>query len=123
MKFRIEHNNYNVLDLDRSIKFYKEALGFEERRRKVADDGSFILVFMGNEMSRHEVELTWVRDRKEPYNLGDNEIHLCVRVDDYEGAHALHEKMGCICFENHKMGLYFINDPDGYWIEVVPYRD
>ena len=64
--------------------------------------------------------LTWLRDRTAPYDLGENEFHLAFRVDDYEAAHAKHEKMGCICFENTKMGLYFIEDPDGYWLEILP---
>jgi lactoylglutathione lyase len=122
MKFRFDHNNVNVLDLDKSLKFYREALGFVEDRRKVAPDGSFILVFLGDGQTAHKLELTWMRDRKEPYNLGEGEFHLAVRTDDYDGAHALHEKMGCICYENKAMGLYFIADPDGYWIEILPTR-
>ena len=35
-------------------------------------------------------------------------------------AHKKHEEMGCICFENHEMGIYFIEDPDGYWLEILP---
>jgi lactoylglutathione lyase len=122
MKFRFDHNNVNVLDLDKSLKFYREALGLVEDRRKVAPDGSFILVFLGDGQTAHKLELTWMRDRKEPYNLGEGEFHLAVRTDDYNGAHALHEKMGCICYENQAMGLYFIADPDGYWIEILPTR-
>ena len=41
-------------------------------------------------------------------------------VEDMEKAHALHEKLGCICYENPAMGIYFISDPDGYWIEIIP---
>ena len=43
-----------------------------------------------------------------------------IDVDDMDAAHELHKKMGCICFENPAMGIYFINDPDGYWIEIIP---
>lgn len=120
MQFQFDHNNLNVLDLERSVEFYKKALGLQELRRTEADDHSFTLVFLGDGSTRHRLELTWLRDRKEPYNLGDNEIHLCFTVDDYEAAHQLHQEMGCICFENEAMGLYFINDPDGYWTEIVP---
>jgi len=120
MKFKMVHNNYNVYDLEKSIEFYKKALGLEIMREKESSDGSFKLVFMGNAESEHQVELTWLRDMDRPYNLGDNEIHLAFKVDDYEAAHKLHEEMGCICYENTKMGLYFINDPDGYWIEIIP---
>ena len=122
MKFRFVHNNFNVLDLAKSVRFYQEALGLTEVRRKEAADGSFILVFLGDGQSDHQLELTWMRDRKEPYNLGDNEFHLALVTDDFAAAHALHEKMGCICYENKAMGIYFIHDPDDYWIEIIPVR-
>lgn len=119
MKFKFVHNNINVFDIEKSIKFYEEALGLKEVKRKEAEDGSFILVFMEDSMSEHQLELTWLRDRKEPYNLGDNEIHMAVRCDDYEGAYKKHKEMGCIAYENTSMGLYFISDPDGYWTEIL----
>ena len=122
MNFRFAHNNINVLDLDKSLAFYKQALGIAEVRRKEAEDGSFILVYLGDGQSPHQLELTWLRDRDQPYNLGDNEIHLAFTVDDYQAAHQLHSEMGCICYENPAMGIYFIADPDGYWLEIVPVR-
>lgn len=120
MKFTFSHNNLNVLDLEKSLKFYKEALGLSETRRKEAPDGSFVLVFLGDGATTHRLELTWLRDRKKKYDLGDNEIHLAFNVDDYVAAHALHKKMGCVCYENEAMGIYFIEDPDGYWLEILP---
>ncbi len=122
MQFKMVHENYNVADLDRSLAFYEEALGIKEKRRKTADDGSFIIVYTGNENGDFELELTWLRDHPQPYDLGEMEFHLAFRTDDFEAAHAHHEKMGCICFENPKMGIYFIQDPDGYWLEVVTPR-
>ena len=122
MKFRLIHENYNVLDLERSLAFYGKALGLREVRRKEAEDGSFIIVYAGNDTSEFELELTWLRDREEAYNLGDEEFHLAFETDDFEAAHELHEEMGCICFENKEMGIYFIKDPDGYWIEIIPRR-
>ncbi len=120
MNFKIVHNNYNVLDLEKSMAFYEKALGLTEKKRVVAEDGSFILVYVGNEQAPHLVELTWLKDRTEPYNLGENEFHLALETDDFEAAHKLHEEMGCICFENKAMGIYFITDPDHYWIEILP---
>ena len=114
------HFNFNVLDLEKSLAFYKEALGLSPVREKEAADGSFKLVYLGDGVSDFTLELTWLRDRKEPYNLGECEFHLAFHVDEYETLHARHEKMGCICFENPAMGIYFITDPDGYWIEIVP---
>lgn len=122
MKFRMVHENYNVKDLDKSLAFYKEALGLTEKRRMVADDGSFIIVYVGNEESDFELELTWLRDWDRPYNLGDNEFHLAFVTDEYDKAYEKHIQMGCICYENPSMGIYFINDPDGYWLEIVPAR-
>lgn len=122
MKFQFAHNNINVLNLDKSINFYSEALGLIETRRYEPPDGSFILVFLGDGISAHKLELTWLRQRQEAYNLGDNEMHIAFFVDDYKGAHQRHDQMGCICHENEKMGIYFIEDPDGYWLEIIPSR-
>ena len=120
MKFTFNHNNFNVLDLQKSIAFYEEALGLKVVRKYEAPDGSFILAYLGDGVTPHQLELTWLRDRKEPYNLGENEFHLAMAVDDMEAAHEKHEKMGCICFENKPMGIYFIHDPDNYWVEIIP---
>ena len=120
MKFKMYHENYNVFDLDKSLEFYEKALGLKEISRIEPEDGSFIIVYIGNDRTDFQLELTWLRDRTEPYNLGDEEFHLAFQTDDYEAAHKLHEEMGCICFENTEMGIYFIKDPDGYWLEIVP---
>ena len=105
VKGRFDHFNINVLDLEKSIAFYNKALGLTD------------------EQTGFLMELTWLRDRKEPYELGDNESHLCFRVaGDYEEVRKYHKEMGAVCFENTKMGLYFINDPDDYWIEILPLR-
>ena len=122
MTFTMVHENYNVSDLDASIAFYGKALGLHEVRRKTASDGSFIIAYLANENASFELELTWLRDHPQKYDLGECEFHLAFRTDDYDAAHALHEQMGCICFENPKMGIYFITDPDGYWLEIVPKR-
>ena len=121
IKGRFDHFNINVIDLERSIAFYNKALGLREIRRKEAEDGSFILVYLGDGFSSFLLELTWLRDRTETYELGDNESHLCIRVEgNYDEAHRFHKEMGCICYENTDMGLYFIHDPDDYWMEIFP---
>ena len=115
------HFNFNVLDLDRSLTFYRDALGLSPVREKEAEDGSFKLVFLEDEASSpFQLELTWLRDRTEPYNLGECEFHLAFHTGEYDALYAKHKAMGCICFENPVMGIYFITDPDGYWIEIVP---
>ena len=120
MKFTFYHNNINVLDLEKSIEFYKKDLGLTVSKEMEADDGSFKLVVLGDNTTPHLLELTWLRDMDRPYNLGDNEFHLAFHVDDMDAALALHREMDCVCFENPEMGIYFINDPDGYWIEICP---
>lgn len=118
--FTFNHFNFNVLDLERSLAFYKDALGLVPVSKKEADDGSFTLVYLGDGVSSFTLELTWLKDRTEPYDLGEGEFHLAFTVPDMDAAHQKHQDMGCICFENPAMGIYFIEDPDGYWIEIVP---
>ena len=121
VKGRFDHFNINVTNLERSIAFYAQALGLKEHHRKEAEDGSFILVYLTDETTNFLMELTWLRDRQEPYELGDNESHLCFRVGgDYAEARAYHKEMDAVCYENEAMGLYFIHDPDDYWIEILP---
>ena len=120
MNFSFAHNNINVLDLQKSMEFYEKALGLKETSRIESEDGSFTIVYLGDGVTPHNLELTWLRDWDRPYNLGDNEFHLALRVDDFEAAHELHKEMGCICFENEAMGRYFIADPDNYWVEIIP---
>lgn len=119
---RFYHFNFNVLDLERSLAFYDKALGLTPVREKESKDGSFKLVFLGDGLTGFQLELTWLRDRTEPYNLGECEFHLAFETDEYDALYAKHKDMGCICFENPAMGIYFISDPDGYWIEIVPKR-
>lgn len=122
MKFTMIHFNINVTDLEKSIAFYAEALGLAEARRINAPDGSFVIVYLEDDSHTFQLELTWLRDHEGAYDLGDEEFHLAFRTDDYDAAHAKHEAMGCIKYENPDMGIYFITDPDGYWLEVVPAR-
>jgi len=122
MKFTMRHTNLTVLDLDKSLAFYKKALGLELVKRIDADDGSFALAFLSDGASSCQVELTWFKERETPYDLGDNETHIAFMAEDYDAAHAFHKEMGCICYENTNMGIYFIEDPDGYWLEVIPKR-
>lgn len=118
MKFRMVHNNLNVFNLERSLEFYEKALGLKEERRYENPEGKFILVFLTDGQSEHKLELTWLRDWDRPYNLGDNEFHLAFTVDEYEAAYELHKSMGCVCQEDNGR-FYFIEDPDGYWLEII----
>ena len=116
------HFNFNVLDLQRSMDFYNRALGLKEHSRIEGPEGAFTIVYLTDGESGFLLELTWLRDRTEPYDLGEGEFHLAFAVPDLEEAHRKHEELGCICFENPEMGIYFIEDPDGYWLEIVPQK-
>lgn len=120
MKAKFVHRCTHVLDKEKTIKFYEEALGFHVVRESGPADGSWSNTFMANEETPFELELTWNRGRTEPYDNGGMDTHIAFRVDDIEAAHALHERMGCIQKENPAMGLYFITDPDGQRIEILP---
>ena len=115
------HINFHVTDLEASLEFYQKALGLKEFRRNAPAHGEYILVYLRSE-GEFELELTWNRDKVGKYELGDNETHLAFRVDDFDAAHALHKEMNCISYENIKMGLYFITDPDNHWLEILPIR-
>ena len=118
--FAFNHFNFNVLNLEKSLDFYEKALDLKPVREKDAQDGSFKLVYLGDGVSEFTLELTWLRDRTEPYDLGEQEFHLALLTDRFDELLARHRAMGCVCFENPAMGIYFIEDPDGYWIEIVP---
>ena len=120
MTFKMVHENYNVTDLQRSMAFYEKALGLHEVRR--INGKGFIIVYLGNETGSFVLELTWLEDHPQAYDLGECEFHLAFATADFEAAHQLHQEMGCICYENPAMGIYFITDPDGYWLEIVPAR-
>lgn len=120
MQYKFVHNNINVTNLDNSIAFYEQALDLHESRRIEAEDGSFIIVYLRDGVTDHELELTWLRDHPQAYNLGENEFHLAFEVDDFAGSYMKHHLMDCIVFENKAMGIYFIADPDNYWLEILP---
>ncbi|MDR1183729.1 MAG: VOC family protein [Coriobacteriales bacterium] len=122
MKAKMIHTSIHVLDLEKSLKFYEEALGLHELHSVNPEDGSWRLVFLSNDTTDYEFELTWNKGRTEPYDNGAGDIHLAFTVDDIEEAHALHEAMGCIVFENPDVDFYFIADPDGFWLEILPKR-
>lgn len=119
MGYAFNHFNFNVFDLEKSLKFYKDALGLEPVG-DVNDNDEFTIIFLGDHRTDFRLELTYMKNRKEPYDLGEQEYHLALKADDFEAAHKKHKEMGIIEFENPAMGIYFIVDPDGYWIEIIP---
>ncbi len=93
MQFRMIHTNINVTDLQKSAEFYQKALGLNECRRKEAEDGSFILLYLHDGVSGNQLELTWLADKQGRYELGDNETHIAFETEDLEAARKLHREM------------------------------
>ena len=118
MQFKMVHNNINVANLEKSLEFYNKALGLKEVSRK--EGNGFILVYLGDGAGAHLLELTWLESHPQKYDLGENEMHLAFLAENFEAALNLHKEMDCVCYENEEMGIYFIIDPDGYWLEILP---
>jgi lactoylglutathione lyase len=112
------------MNLERSEKFYIEALGFSVARRKDYSEHKFTLSYLRSPGSDFELELTWNHDQTEPYELGNGYSHLAVSVADLEASHKRHEEMGLNPrplkgLPGQGARFYFLSDPDGYLVEVV----
>lgn len=119
------HTCYRVKDLDKSVKFYEEVLGFKEVRRLDYPDFEFTLVYMAlPEDEGYELELTYNYGQEEPYDLGDGYGHIAIGVDDLEDAHEEYSQSGYEVTDIKGLSdgaatFFFIKDPDGYKIEVI----
>ena len=120
MKAKFIHHCLHAMDKEASIAFYEKALGMRVVREMGPEDGSWSNTYLANDEAPFEVELTWNRGRTEPYANAGKDAHMAFEVDDIDAFRALHEEMGCIVFDNPRMGLYFIADPDDQWIEILP---
>ena len=111
IKTHFDHFNINVTDLEKSIDFYNKALGMVKCGEIMPENGDFKIVYLALPDDSFRLE------------LGDNESHLGIRVErDFDKMRDYHRSMGWVCYENPEMGIYFINDPDDYWIEILPPR-
>lgn len=124
MEYKLLHTCIRVMDLEKSLKFYEEALGLKETRRKDYPEDEFTLVYLSDEDGKYEVELTYNYNPEKPYEIGNGFSHIAVSVDDLEASREKHKEMGYRVTE--LMGLpgeppkyYFVTDPDGYDVEVI----
>jgi lactoylglutathione lyase len=122
---KIIHSMIRVLDLERSIHFYKDVLNMKVV--KSLDFSDFSLVYLRNNEADFEIELTLNKGRVEPYSMGDGYGHIAIVVDNLEQKHEILEKMGYLPLpikqftDDGKLlaKFFFIQDPDGYKIEVL----
>jgi len=116
------HFNFNVHDMEKSLDFYRNIIGLKVLRENNNTEKGFRIVFLGDGVSEFSLELTWLRDHTEPYDLGEQEYHLAFITENYQDTYERFDKLGLICYDNKEMGIFFIEDPDGYWLEIVPKR-
>ncbi len=123
MTHTLAHIGLNVLDLNKSIEFYQNALGMHEVFRMYPkSDLDMILCFLSDERCGCMIALMWYGERDDslPYDLGENDMNLTFTTDDFEGSYQKHKKMGIVCMEGMEKRIYYIEDPDGYQISIVP---
>ncbi len=119
------HTCYRILDIDRSVDFYR-ALGFEEKRRRPIRDEA-INVFMGlpDDGDEPRLELTYNKGRAEPYEIGTGYGHIAVTVPDLDGAlerladQGIEPERPPYTVREGGSRLTFVRDPDGYRIELI----
>ncbi len=115
----IDHTCVRVFDLERSISFYKTALGLEIDRTIEIPARNWKITFMTDGKTDFQLELCQVLDRTEPYHLGDDTPHVALRAQDFDALKAKHREMGLL-FDELDSGIYFIKDPDGHILEILP---
>lgn len=119
------HTMIRVSDLERSVKFYRDALELDIKDQYVFD--GFSLTYLANKETGFELELTHNHDQSEPYELGNGYGHLAVSVDDIESTHQRIKNLGIEAGDiktfdhqqKHLATFFFITDPDGYKIEFL----
>lgn len=114
------HTMIRVLDLEQSVDFFTDKLGFVETRRKEVEAGRFTLVFFATAAGEPEVELTYNWDQEEPYNEGRNFGHLAYSVENiYEYCQKLMDKGVTILRPPRDGYMAFIRTPDNISIELL----
>lgn len=123
---KLIHTMIRVFDEKRSLAFYKDAFNLDVKKR--LDFEAFSLIYLGNDETPYELELTVNHDQKEPYTHGSGYGHIAFTVDDLEATHkrltdAGHQPRKLVTFAPDGgevvARFFFIQDPDGYEIEVL----
>ncbi len=124
MSKKMLHTCVRVQNLEKSMDFYTKALNLKEMRRKDFPDYQFTLVYLAFEEGGYELELTYNYDQAEPYEIGNGYGHIAIGVDDLKATHAAHKAANYEVTDlkglpGSEPSYYFIQDPDGYKIEVI----
>ena len=124
MATKMLHTCIRVKDLEESLKFYRDALGLVETRRKDFPEHKFTLVYLSDKMDGYEIELTYNYDTEIPYEIGNGFSHIAVGVEDLEAEREKHIALGYEVtplkgLPGEAPKYYFVTDPDGYKVEVI----
>jgi lactoylglutathione lyase len=119
------HSMVRVADKERSLEFYETA--FELRVADIYDFENFTLIYMSNDESEFELELTVNKGQKEPYDLGNGYGHIAFAVDDIQAEYMRLSSLGfspsdikSLDYQGQKLAtFFFLEDPDGYKIEIL----
>lgn len=117
------HTCIRVKDLEASVDFYTKAFPFKETRRRDFPDKQFTLVYLALEGEAYELELTYNYDHQ-AYDLGDGYGHIAIGSDTFQETYDNHKAAGFPVTDIKGLTAtsapyYFIQDPDGYKIEVI----
>lgn len=119
MSFKFCHSAISVSNLEKSIDFYERALGLSPVRTIKGANGDYKIVFLGNEKSAHTLELKWEKAPARPI-AADEGAHFGFCSGDAFESFKKHSEMGCTTTAQNERGFYFIEDPDGHKIEILP---
>lgn len=124
MKYKLAHTCIRVLDLEKSLAFYRDGFGLVEKRREDVPEYKCTLVYLSDIAGHYEIELTYNHDQVVPYELGDGFGHIALTVEDLETAYANHQNLGYEVTDlkglpGSLIRYYFVIDPDGYKVEVI----
>lgn len=123
MEYKYIHTCIRVFNLEKSIEFYEKALNLKVSKRRDVPEHKFSLVFMEDVNTSFLLELTYNHDVLDPYDIGTGYSHIAFKVSDIHESYFLHKSMGLsvtdIKSPTGNNSVYFIEDPDGYKIEII----
>ncbi|SHH32821.1 VOC family protein [Clostridium grantii] len=124
MKYNIVHGCIRVMDLEKSLDFYMNALSLKEVSRKDFPEHKFTLVYLSDEAGNFEIEITYNYNPEKPYEIGNGFSHFALTVENLEESHETHKNMGYEVTDLKGLPgsapqYYFVTDPDGYKVEII----